>query len=83
MVVCFSCKRDFKTIQGVTKHRNTCKNALAEITNMLQKQKQRSDLVKALKKAQRKGGEELEDKTSFGGPLNARETDVRLMHSIY
>jgi hypothetical protein len=83
MVVCFSCHRDFKTIQGVTKHRNTCKNALAEITSMLLKEKRRSDLVKALKKAQRKGGEGLQDKLSFGGPLNPGETDVRLIHPTY
>jgi hypothetical protein len=38
MVICTGCQRDFKNIQGLTKHRNTCRLALQNTTKLLNKQ---------------------------------------------
>jgi hypothetical protein len=54
-VLCPSCLKDFKSNQGLSKHRRTCKAALATTTSLLQKRKQnleRKEVAKIARKAE-------------------------------
>jgi len=42
-LVCSSCKREFKNNQGLTKHWNTCKESLTDLTRILHRREERED----------------------------------------
>ena len=52
-VVCPSCHQEFKSNQGLSKHRRTCKTALATTTSLLQKRKQNLERKEAAKIARK------------------------------
>lgn len=58
VVICPSCQKDFKSNQGLSKHRRTCKTALATTTGLLRKRRQiieQKVLAKAAKSAEGDG----------------------------
>jgi hypothetical protein len=52
-VNCPSCKREFKNNQGLTKHRNTCKGVLPDISRLLQRHDEQLEHKRAVKRARR------------------------------
>jgi hypothetical protein len=52
MVICTGCQQDFKNIQGLTKHHNTCRLALQNTTKLLNKQNEVLKMAKQRHKAE-------------------------------
>lgn len=58
VVICPSCRKDFKSNQGLSKHRRTCKTALATTIGLLRKRRhilEQKVLAKAAKNAEANG----------------------------
>jgi hypothetical protein len=72
-ITCISCKKAFKSHQGLTRHQNTCEKVLSDFKRLYLRKKAQYKHAK-LAKAARKGGVEFEGQCESGpGLLNDPE----------
>jgi hypothetical protein len=76
MVVCSSCKKQFRNNQGLAKHQHTCKLIKSDVALLLQKRANFELSRKAAKIARREGRDVGEERVALAEPSQDRQADV-------